>query len=355
MKIGILTFHWGANHGAILQAYASQKYLQNKYNADVKIINYYPKNQELSYKKAFKTKKFWKIPENIKLVKKDKRVSTFREKLSLTKRYYSNEQLKNDPPQFDIMLCGSDQIWNPYYAMGGEEKITPVYFLNFGKDTCKRVALSVSFGCTEYPKDAREVVLPYINKFDAISVRENTGLEILEEMGVKKGIVTADPTSLLTSQDYLEICLDIPKNTNENIALCILRNQSQEAKVLIKGLITREKNNINKNIKINDIANVSVEKWMAGIRDATVVITNSFHCVMMCLKMHIPFWIVLEKGSLSGMNDRMFTLMKKFQLEDKIVTDIKDDTKQIDWDNIDLKMQEYSKSLVDFLDENIKL
>lgn len=349
MKIGILTFHWGANHGAVLQAYASQKYLENKYNADVKIIDYYPKNQELSYKKAFKTKRFWKISENIKLVKKNKRISYFREKLSLTKRYYSNEELKNDSPEFDIMLCGSDQIWNPYYAMKGEGKITPVYFLNFGKEACKRVALSVSFGCIKYPNDAKEVVLPYINKFDAISVRENTGLEILKEMGVEKGEVTADPTSLLMSKDYLEICSDISKNTNENVALCILRSQSKEAKSLIKALVSREHK------KVNDISNLSVEKWMAGIRDASVVITNSFHCVMMCLKLHIPFWIVLEKGALSGMNDRMFTLMKKFQLEERIVTDIKDNEKQIDWANVDLKMKEYSKSLEDFLDENITL
>ena len=62
MKIGVLTFHWGANHGAVLQAYATQEYLKKNYGAEVSLIDYYPLNQEISLKNALKTKRIWCIP-----------------------------------------------------------------------------------------------------------------------------------------------------------------------------------------------------------------------------------------------------------------------------------------------------
>lgn len=354
MKIGILTFHWGANHGAILQTFASVKYLKSK-NADVKVIDYYPINQELSLKNTLKISYPQVMLEKISAYKKEKSVAPFRKKLPLTERYYTNQQLIDNPPDFDVILCGSDQIWNPYFIQHGEgkNKATPVYFLNFGKEGCKRVALSVSFGCSEYPENAAVIAKPLIEKFDAISVREKTGVKILEGMGIDNAVITADPTSLLKKEDILELCKDIPQYNSAYTAKCILRKQSEETVDVINGLISAFKNG-----NTIDIEKASMENWLAGIRDAKFVVANSFHCIMMCLKLHTPFAAVAESGTKAGMNDRIFTLLDRFGLSDLIVADENADfegivSKKIDWEAVDIQMEKYAESLVKYLDSSI--
>lgn len=347
MKIGILTFHWGTNHGAILQTFASVEYLKSL-GHDVKVINYFPQKREINFKSLFKPNypsvMLQRIPQYIK----EKRLCNFRNNLPLTERYFSNQELVDNPPDVDLLLCGSDQIWNPSYALYGEGKITPVYFLNFGKKGCRRAALSASFGCENYPKSAEFAVRCHIENFDCISVRENTGRSILEEMGIENVHLTADPTALLSNKDYLDICKSIPANKTKNIATCILRKQDEFTKKLIKNIVSE----LNFK-KVNNIKNLSMEGWLAGIRDASAVVTNSFHCVMMCLKLHTPFYVVLENGSLSGMNDRMYTLLEKMELKDRIITDVLDmnSLQSIDWEIVDNKLNEYSFGLKEYLNQ----
>ncbi len=354
MKIGIITFHWGANHGAMLQAFASAKYLQSK-GADVKVIDYYPVNQELSLKNALKISHPKVMLEKISAYKKEKTVAPFRKKLPLTQRYYTNQQLIDNPSDFDVLVTGSDQVWNPYFIQHGEgtNQTTPVYFLNFGKENCKKVALSVSFGCSEYPEKAAEIAKPFIDVFDAVGVREKTGIKILENMGVEGAVITADPTSLLKNEDILELCKDIPQSTVPYTAKCILRKQSEETLAVINAIVSAcdNKNTI-------DIERMSMEHWLAGIRDAKLVVTNSFHCIMMCLKLHTPFAAVVESGTKAGMNDRLFTLLEHFGLTDLIVADKNTDfnavvSKAIDWEKVDNAMNTYARSLIDYLDFSI--
>ncbi len=346
MKIGILTFHWGVNHGAILQTYATTKYLINK-NCDVEVIDYVPKEREIKFLKIFKPHYPSVMLERAEQWFKEQKLIGFRKKLPLSKRYFSNQELIDNPPEVDILLCGSDQIWNPTFAMNGENKVTPVYFLNFGKSGCKKAALSVSFGCEKYPKNVELIAENYIKQLDCISVRENTGVSILKNLGVENVFLTADPTSLLSTDEYLVICKDVKENKNKNIALCILRKQNKQTRELIKDVCC-----LLKIKKINDIKNKSMQSWLAGIRDANVVVTNSFHCVMMCLKLHIPFYVILEANTLSGMNDRMYTLLERVGLTNRIVKDVSElnNSIQINWNYVDFKMEEYAKTLVDYLD-----
>lgn len=351
MKIGILTFHWGANHGAMLQAFASAKYLQSK-NADVKIIDYYPVNQELNLKNVLKIMSPRAVLNKLSAYRKEKKLASFRNNLPLTERYYTNQQLMDNPPDCDVLITGSDQVWNPYFIQHGEgtNKVTPVYFLNFGKEGCKRIALSVSFGCTEYPETASEIAKPFIEEFNAVSVREKTGLKILEKMGIDGAVITADPTSLLTQKDILELCRNIPENSSGNTAMCILRKQSKETQKVIEILLASVSNGNAVNIE-----RMPMEQWLANIRDAKFVVTNSFHCIMMCLKLHTPFAAVVETGTLAGMNDRLFTLLEHFELTDLIVSQQNTDfnrvaSKAVDWTSVDKAMEKYTESLVKYID-----
>ena len=351
MKIGILTFHWAANHGAVLQSYASFCYLKEKLQVeDVKIIDYLPKRREINLKNALKPHYPQVMISRIASLIKENRIKTFRKKFVLTSRYYSNRELIENPPDCDILLAGSDQIWNQSYTLCGEQGPTLVYFLNFGKEGCKKIGLSASFGCVEYPDNAYLLIKEHIYNFDAISVRENTGIDILKKIGVDNAIVAADPTSLLERDEYLKLCSKINKSEKCYTALCILRKQERKTKKVIEQVVSMLGN------KVINIEKQSIENWLAGIRDANYVVTNSFHCVMMCLKLHTPFAVVLDDGKSAGMNDRFITLLNHFNLENCIIMGKEDIEKReidFDWKKIDVSMENYASTLKNFLKTQI--
>ena len=204
MKVGIMTFHWAANHGAVLQTYSLAKYLMDNYGIEVEIINYYPRNLEISFYNAIRVLKPWAVFRKFKELKKERAIKPFRLKLPLTYRFYTNEELNEAKFDYDIVFVGSDQIWNPYFLMNGENKITPTYYLDFINGKTRKIAISASFGCNNFPNECKSIVLPLLNQFYAISVREKTGLDILNSMGISNGSLTADPTALITREEYLK-------------------------------------------------------------------------------------------------------------------------------------------------------
>ncbi len=357
MKIGIITFHRATNHGAVLQTYASEKYIKEHLGFDVEVIDYWPQKRELMLRNMFLLNRPKIMIDRFKIYFKEKKIASFRARnIHMSKRYYSNEQLKKECIGYDVLICGSDQIWNPSYFLHGDGRniITPVYFLNFGGENAKRIALSVSFGCVEYPRDVGEKAKCYIEKFNAISVRENSGIDILKGFGINNAVVTADPTSLLERNEYLELCKGFAVSGKPYVALSILRNQNKRVKHIIKKILSL--NSVEKSI---NIVNNSIEKWLAGIRDAEYVVTNSFHCVMMCLKLHTPFFVVNEKVGLQGMNDRFYTLLSLFDMTDRIIEKMPDKVfdlpkEIIDWEKVDKQMRDYSALLENFLEQNLK-
>ena len=120
-----------------------------------------------------------------------------RQYLNLSLVYSSFKSLAKNPPQHDIYICGSDQIWNPSFTGFGEGHLTLSYFLNYGASNVKRIAYAVSFGCMEYPEGILKKIIPSLIKFNAISVREYSGRNILQRAGLDNIALMPDPTLLL--------------------------------------------------------------------------------------------------------------------------------------------------------------
>ena len=112
MTIGILTFHWATNNGAVLQAYALQVFL-TKLGHNVKIIDYMPRAYEKTFAKCFVSKRPAAIKKCLSEYFKETHFIPFRkEHLTLTDRYDSVDEMRRNPPHCDVYICGSDQIWN---------------------------------------------------------------------------------------------------------------------------------------------------------------------------------------------------------------------------------------------------
>ncbi|GAB3769381.1 polysaccharide pyruvyl transferase family protein [Spirosoma horti] len=355
MKIGIMTFHWGTNYGGVLQAYALQQFIKNNIKgSEVCIINYAPKTHIESLYKCVATKHIRNIKSNLITYFKEKNFVHFRKKYLLTtKRYYSLDDLNADYPDFDIYICGSDQIWNPYII---SEKASP-YFLSFGKASTKRISYAVSFGCTDYPIEKMQLVKPYIQNFDAISVRENSGIDILKNEGILAQIMP-DPTLLLSYNDLYNLIPRRPPHKDDYyFSYALQKNQ-----ILIKNINQYVK--IKKNIKIVNTKNLkssmlSIESWLSNIRNSKFVITNSFHGVVFSILFQKPFVAIPVEGKHKGMNDRIYTLLNKFQLSDRILTHYDEDLieniikNKINWTQVLEMQEELQKLAFSYLDKNI--
>lgn len=350
MKIGILTFHWATNYGAVLQCYALQEYLKSLGN-EVEIINYKPHLFDDNVFTFLRFRKFLHIGDYLNNCKKEAALNDFRSsRLHQTERIYACKDMAYIANRYDAIVSGSDQVVNPSFLLNGEGKgtVSPTYFLGFPFDG-KRIGYALSFGCVKYPQECVEIAKPFMAKFDKISTRETTGVKIVKAMGRNDAVVVPDPTLLLSSTEYEKLANDSQVNNFPEI-YCFFIRHIAERKQALKSLTLKGSMLWN-----NEDVDYSLEGWLAKIKHANFVITDSFHCMVMCLKLHTPFAVVTELEGNTGMNDRLFTLLGLLDLEYRIV--YKGDVSKIkaivntdiNWDFVDLKLEDYKSIGAEFL------
>lgn len=341
MKIGIVTFHWPDNYGAVLQAYALQSYLTDLgHNVDV--INYRPINHSLYYLQVLLHPVYLK---NIGIIRRKKQknnlLNVFRKKyIHLTKRYVSCDELMKASLDYDLLISGSDQVLNPSFTLFGERKPTATYYLPFCN--CRKIGYAISFGCTEYPNEANQYSKKWIQNFDGCGVREDSGLNVLNQLGYEKHqMVVPDPTILY--HNHLFDKIDVESFANNQICVYVLR---QSIKIEYPNIYYMDDNH----------QPVSMESWLGRIINSCGLITNSYHGMIMAILHHVPFVALLETGNVAGMNDRFYTLLNRLGLKSRIMPNdadqaliLKELEMPINWEIIDKQVDEYSKEGAKFL------
>lgn len=349
MKIGILTFHWAVNYGAVLQAYALQKYLELQGHS-VDIIDYKPLNEDISLKSILKYPRILAsivkhLPQRYALYKKDKVINEFRHNyLHLTQRCYSYNEVSTIVENYDVIVSGSDQVLNPHFALHGEKAPTSTYFLTFD-NVSQKIGYAVSFGCENYPEEASKYVKQWISSFDKIGYRERSAAEIIHSLGYNKNVsLVPDPTILMGKDLFTEINFQLSDDEVPYTLLYLLHGH----KISFEELLPTK--------RIVDIGQLDVpmEGWIQRIRDAKFVVTNSYHGMIMSILFHVPFVVLLEKGGLSGMNDRFITLLEVIGLKNRIVYDESDINRDIfnwniNWNEVEDLLSQYRKEGVLFL------
>lgn len=351
MKIGILTFHWGTNYGGVLQSFALQTFLK-KQGFDVQIVNFAPPSFRDSIFRCFRTKSPKVVYSNLKNFIKEKNIEKFRKlNLNLTKRYYAIKELDNLAEDFDVLITGSDQVWNPY----GIQNHGLTYFLPF-KGKCKKISYAPSFGCVEYPKDVLNKVVPLIKDFDAISVREKSGLSILGDVGITNVQLMPDPTLLLDKIDYLNL-IKTAKKRKSNYAFFYTLQPNQK---LMSEIYKNADNKMKTISTLNTESSImGIESWIGTIYHSDFVVTNSFHGVIFSLLLNKSFIVIPIEGTLTGMNDRIYTLLEMFDLKERLVDVFDEKTmyekikNPIDWHRIEKVHHKIRQMASSFLLDNI--
>lgn len=360
MKIGIITFHNALNAGAVLQAYALQTFLQQQGHT-VEFINYCPPKHYTFRNFIAKSPSVifnkWKDIYNEKKYYKQK---NFNKVLHTGKIYTSFEELKKNPPIYDVYIAGSDQIWNFY------TQLQPVYLLSFVPKDKKKIAYAASMGQCQLSENIYEAFKEHLLQFDAIGVRERNGAEFIQKLlGPHKNILqTIDPTLLLSKDLYFQITDTTISNKAPYICSYILVNLDEEDKQIISYIRqATNKNIINLRnpstcIYLKSAKNIIVTpyQWLSYINQSDFVVCSSFHAVVFSLIFHKPFIALVPPLSKNkGGNMRINSLLENVSLTDRIVPHFNKNqietiiNQPIEWDKIDKQIKELQEPSIKFL------
>ena len=372
MRIKNITCHNVYNYGASLQAYALQHYLESLGN-DVEIIDFQPYFHQDRYNLMHvdKNRKLYKLSKIIPLSKyvifpyinrgmrktwgRKKSFDRFtKEYMHLTQRYESSDELKQNPPVADIYVAGSDQIWNTDCPNGH----TPGYYLDFG--TAKKISYAASFAVSKVADEWKPFVKQQLSHFDHISVREKTGLKILEDLGIKGGELVVDPVFLLTESEWSKLAGGAKNYGLEDgkyILIYDFLNDDRIAAFAHKlskelGLPTIGLNDYNVLPYVDrNIKDAGPLEFLSLIKHAAVVVSSSFHATVFSLIFQKSFYVFPLKNT--DNSSRMIDLLQPLNISSRFMpTDVLPD---IEYGDISKKLEVNTNSskeiLIDFINK----
>lgn len=321
MKIATITCHRAYNYGAVLQAYALEKYLE-KDNNEVEIIDYYPTDLRKSENKTGISKIVRDVLRILDFKKSEKVFGNFIKKnLKITKRYRTLESLKNDLPKDDIFIVGSDQVWNCNMRNGKDD----TYFLTFVPTSKIKASYAASIAMDSLNFEQKNRFRNLLSNFSYISVREKTATKLLVDSGVKNVEQVLDPVYLLDKEEWDKLADKSRLKLDEKYILVYgfkrQKNLYEYAKKLAK-----EKNcklySINTNFEDHFLGmdkyfwNANPEDFVNLVRNAEAVITNSFHG----LSFSIIYKKCVHQFTKNGTeNSRMIDLLNELGLINRLV------------------------------------
>lgn len=373
MKIAILTLPLHTNYGGILQCYALQTVLEREEH-DVKVLTK-PLYSKLYYlmwalsiiKRIFKRIFFREdvallyAPYQLKIIRKniDRFIRTY------IHIYPTRRWNKNLSKKFNAIVVGSDQVWRPAYSNPEE------YCLSFLKDVeIKRISYAASFGLDnvdEFSKEQLKNCASLLKKFDSISVRESTGVDICKDNFGVEAIQLMDPTLLLDAKDYMSL---IDKNNVQeptgNMLVYIL--DKTEEKVSIVNEIVNERglipfwldssDGIDRSRPLEYSTKMSVEQWLCGFKKTELVFTDSFHGCVFSIIFNKNFIVYGNEGRGMG---RFISLLRTFNLNDRLIYGLEDYKNNkntllstIDYEKVNIIMNKERIISLDYLRKSLK-
>ena len=317
MRICTITCSNTDNHGARLQAYALAKHLHNQ-GHEVSIIDYRPTYMDPSYKILYWpglsikewAKFFLRFPQRIRSKKRHRHFVAFSKNyLPLTDCVFRNvQELRDNPPVADLYIAGSDQIWNTFFPNG----MDPAFYLDFGPDSVRRESYAASFATPELRLGSEGFVRFNLSRFDRISVREDSGLRILKALGLHGGIREDDPVFLLRPDEWDKIA----DGTGQGDSYVLVYDFFSDPELKKKARAAAK----DRHLKIyavcpfwqpyadKNFTTAGPETFVSLIKNAALVVTNSFHAIVFCLIYQRQFLFVPRPD---GLNERIEDLLKR--------------------------------------------
>lgn len=368
MKVAVISRHSVANYGSLFQAYALQKVLETKIGVDVINIDYTPENEkgrnlakslvnQSRWSKSFITKLAFYIYQTPSFSYTFNKFKKFRKDyLSQSdQEYTSSEMIRKNIPDVDIFCTGSDQVWNILY----DGKIDNTYFLDFLPDNTPRFSYAASFGGNTFKKLSDPIYKELLSKYNKISVREDSGIDILKDFSLN-GKQVLDPT-LLLEKEYWESLVPSIKKKEKYILIYQLRPNKEFDNYVLnfaksKGLkLIRVSTMFFQSIKCGKFKYLpKPEEFLWLIKNADYFFTDSFHGTCFAINFGVNFSEILP----GRFNARNQSLLRLVGLEDRIITDLSTydiPEKSINFKNVYNKLEIERGKSIEFLKEACKI
>ena len=368
MKTGLVTFYHIHHYGALLQAAATERAVESLGSA-CEIVDYYVDQDNALFRK----------PSGVGSAAAD--VHTALHYQQLKTRYdrfeqFAKAQLRISPHRFDsleelcsaelpydLILAGSDQIWNP--AIFPDKKFDPVFFGTFSQR--RKIAYAPSFGIPHVPEEMEEELRQRLAAFSHISVRERQGQEIVAEVTGREVPVVLDPTLLLTAEQWAAMA-NTPrgypgtgeKNTPGGYILCYCISAPGALEPYIQtlaektGLPVVQLCGTRRRVhpKARCILDAGPAEFLGLFQNAAYVCTNSFHGTVFSVQFQKPFFTAVAPSELAAPErSRTFSILSRLGLTERIIG--KGDTAAledaIDWTAVEQRLEKARASSLEYL------
>lgn len=360
MKVGILTFHFACNYGAVLQCYALQRFLST-FGHDVEVLDYRPSAVADGYR-WFDVRRFWgsdparfwrKTSSELKVIGSRRRryaafagfVDSF---LNVSQPLRDAAAVEAYSRKLDMVVVGSDQIWNPRITGG----IDQVYWGGFGRSGNTRLISYAASMEDGFGDDVKTAVRKYFPGFTAVSVREAELASELAGLHVLNDVSTVvDPVLLMDAGDWNSVSSS--RLISEPYLLFYQVRHSEKALRVAEDMAAR------KNLRLvclsakveldntDDVICASPSDFISLFRYADQVVTTSFHGTAFSLIYHDDFLCVEENDGKGG---RQRNLLDSVGLAERVTEDFPvPQLPSVSWEEVDSKILELRSASCDFL------
>ena len=344
MKAGLVTFYHIHHYGALLQAAATERAVE-RFGWDCEIIDYFVNQDNALFKRptglgsaahdAHTALHYQALSERYRRFEKFSR-----DHLRISDRRYGRfDELAEGPLPYDLILSGSDQIWNPKIFPDG--RFDPVFFGTFSQK--RRIAYAPSFGVPTIPEGMQAELKGYLDGFSHLSARETQGSAIIHDIAGKDAPVVLDPTLLLTA-DQWDSMADHPANYPKGgYILCYCINRPGALTPYLErlhqetGLPVVQLCGIRQKVhpKAKQILDAGPAEFLGLFQNAAYVVTNSFHGTVFSVQFHRPFFTTVSPAELSAPErSRTVSILSRLGLANRVIG--KGDTAEllssVNWD-----------------------
>lgn len=376
-KIGLSLAFTGTNYGALWQAYATQRIIE-QLGYDTEIIDYQKEKKHefihcigAYYGYALETLENWKKrkvaaaitldeshKENIRLRKQhadDFRAKRLSHIITVKGLENLTEYCKN---HYSAVLVGSDQLWLPMTAF--------TYFrtLRFVPEGMRRISYATSLGVSDFPRYTWKKSAEYWNAIDFLSVREQQGADIIQKICGKRAVVVLDPTYMLTKDEW-EMHVPPKRIVDDGYVLCFLLGNNPAMKHLAKcyaqdhglrlvSIMSNEIATDEKEIADEVLLGQSPESFINLIRYADCVFTDSFHGFAFSIinekQVYVTYRVRYGTASRNSRIDGITTLLdiKHCLIQNPEIVDLPNN--QIDYKLVNHVLEERRKASFAFLE-----
>nr|WP_294660582.1 polysaccharide pyruvyl transferase family protein [uncultured Blautia sp.] len=357
MEKVVLVTKIGKNYGALLQAYALKKAIENC-GCDVNILRYELTITQQTYEAL---PKFTGVRSLKRIIKSFYRVKNTRKSIAAFQQFredyfdftcpYRNfEELRVNPPEADVYITGSDQVWNPKISFD------PAYYLMFGNEKSVRASYAASIGISKIPTEYEAEFLKRVKDIPYRSVREEEGKELLSTYGISS-YVNIDPTMLLSREDYNQIAKDC--RIDKPYVLLYLLKIPKDVKSYIENLRRLYPDHVFVNIpgstwspKFGDMemSDIGPCEFIGLVRNADAILTTSFHGTVFSIIHNKKFMTILPQNT----GGRITSLLKQLNLLDRITStpsDLHKIKEEMRWDKVEQVIEEQKNKSYKYLKE----